>query len=326
MTFRHPVRPSSPSDCHTIGVLVMAYGGPDSLDDIEPYLLDVRGGRATSDEMVEEVRERYRLIGGRSPILECTLAQAHRLQQTLNGSTDGPVYRCTVGMRHWTPRIDAALAQMQREGISQAVGLVMAPHYSRMSIGAYFKKVDEADSHVEVAPIERWHLLPELLDTLAARVTTALKTFPSDARDRVSIIFTAHSLPERILEWNDPYPDELHATVEGVVQQLRRAGVANPHEFAYQSAANTSDPWLGPDAGDVIERLQGNGIPGALVVPIGFTSDHVEILYDIDVELAQRAEHLGFVLERIPMINDDPATMFGIARLVRQTAAERGWL
>ena len=304
----------------------MAYGGPDSLDDIEPYLLDVRGGRATSAEMVEEMRERYRLIGGHSPILECTLAQARRLQQTLNGSTDGPVYRCIVGMRHWTPRINTALSQMQREGISQAVGLVMAPHYSHMSIGAYFKKVDDADSQVEVAPIKRWHLLPELLDTLTARVTTALKAFPSDVRDRVSIIFTAHSLPERILEWNDPYPDELRSTVEGVVQQLRRAGVANPHEFAYQSASNTFDHWLGPDAGDVIERLQGNGIHGALVVPIGFTSDHVEILYDIDVELARRAKRLGFVIDRIPMLNDDPTIMFGIARLVRQTAAERGWL
>ena len=326
MTSHPSIRPSSPSDCHTIGVLVMAYGGPDSLDDIEPYLLDVRGGRATSAEMVEEMRERYRLIGGHSPILECTLAQARRLQQTLNGSTDGPVYRCIVGMRHWTPRINTALSQMQREGISQAVGLVMAPHYSHMSIGAYFKKVDDADSQVEVAPIKRWHLLPELLDTLTARVTTALKAFPSDVRDRVSIIFTAHSLPERILEWNDPYPDELRSTVEGVVQQLRRAGVANPHEFAYQSASNTFDHWLGPDAGDVIERLQGNGIHGALVVPIGFTSDHVEILYDIDVELARRAKRLGFVIDRIPMLNDDPTIMFGIARLVRQTAAERGWL
>ncbi len=310
---------------NTIGVLVMAYGGPDSLDDIEPYLLDVRGGRPMRPEMVNEMRERYRLIGGRSPILDRTRAQADRLQQALDETSDGIRFRCVVGMRHWTPRIAAVLSELQQAGVSHAVGLVMAPHYSRMSVGAYFEKVEDAAASVTVAPIERWHLLPELLDALASRIETGLETFPSEVRDRVAILFTAHSLPERILEWHDPYPEELRATMDGVAQRLDANGIRNNHEFAYQSAAMTPDPWLGPDAGEVIERLHGEGVPGALIVPIGFTSDHVEILYDIDVEYQRLASRLGFALRRIDMVNDDPAIMAGLARVVHEAATARGW-
>ena len=194
-----------------------------------------------------------------------------------------------------------------------------------MSIGAYFEKVAQADSPVEVTPIERWHLLLELLDTLAARVADGLNKFTVDVRDRVQIVFTAHSLPERILEWNDPYPDELHATVRGIVQRLRERGIGNAHEFTYQSAAMTPDPWLGPDAGEVITRLHEQEVPGALIVPVGFTSEHVEILYDIDIELAQAAETMGFALQRISMLNDDEHTMSGLARLVQQAAHARVW-
>lgn len=315
------------------GVLVMAYGGPDSLDDVEPYLMDVRGGegggggRAVSPEIVAEVRERYRLIGGRSPILERTQAQSDRLQQALDASHDGPSFRCFVGMRHWTPRIGTALRAMSQAGISRAIGVVMAPHYSRMSIGAYFAKVAEANSPVEVVPIEQWHLLPELIDALADRVVSTLPKFAPDIRNDVQLIFTAHSLPERILEWDDPYPDELQATVAAVVERLRNRAdtVTNPFEFAYQSAAMTNEPWLGPDASEAITRLHKEGRPGALVVPVGFTSDHVEILYDIDVEYARLARELEFKLERIPMLNDESRTMAGIAGLVRQLARNHDW-
>ena len=310
-----------------VGVLVMAYGGPDSLDDIEPYLIDVRGGRAVSPEMVAEMRERYRIIGGRSPILERTQAQSDRMQQALDASHDSPSFRCFVGMRHWTPRIDTALSGMSHAGISRAIGVVMAPHYSRMSIGAYFAKVAEANSAIEVLPIERWHLLPELIDALADRVVSSLSRFATDIRNDVQLIFTAHSLPERILEWDDPYHDELQATVAAVVERLRNRAdaVTNQFEFAYQSAAMTNEPWLGPDAGEAITRLHNEGRPGALVVPVGFTTEHVEILYDIDVEYARLAESLPFKLERIPMLNDDPRTMAGIAGLVRQLARNHDW-
>ena len=154
------------------------------------------------------------------------------------------------------------------------------------------------------------------------RITEALSAFPEEIRADVSVIFTAHSLPERILEWNDPYPDELRSTVEAVMDGLG----SQPHELAYQSAAMTADPWLGPDAGEVIERLHGEGRPGAVIAPIGFTSDHVEILYDIDVEYARLASDLNFELRRITMLNDHPRMMAGLARLIRERVRDAGWV
>lgn len=303
-----------------IGVLVMAYGGPNSLDEVEPYLLDVRGGRPTSSALIHDVRERYRQIGGRSPILERTQAQAAALEGALNAN--GQVFKTFVGMRHWHPFVKDALAQMEIAGLRRAVGLVMAPHYSRMSVGAYFKKARDAHSPVEVAPIERWHLLPGYITALADRVRAALQTFPADDRADVPIIFTAHSLPQRILQWDDPYPDELHATVEAVMQRLG----PRPYAFAYQSAAMTPEPWLGPDAGEWIERFAAEGKKHVLIAPIGFVCEHVEILYDVDIVLKRQAEALGMQLERIEMLNDAPQMIAGLAELVRDKAKEAGWL
>lgn len=303
-----------------IGVLVMAYGGPNSLDEVEPYLLDVRGGRPTSSALIHDVRERYRQIGGRSPILERTQAQAAALEGALNAN--GQVFKTFVGMRHWHPFVKDALAQMEIAGLRRAVGLVMAPHYSRMSVGAYFKKARDAHSPVEVAPIERWHLLPGYITALADRVRAALQTFPADDRADVPIIFTAHSLPQRILQWDDPYPDELHATVEAVMQRLG----PRPYAFAYQSAAMTPEPWLGPDAGEWIERFAAEGKKHVLIAPIGFVCEHVEILYDVDIAFKRQAEALGMQLERIEMLNDAPQMIAGLAELVRDKAKEAGWL
>lgn len=305
----------------TIGVLVMAYGGPDSLDDVEPYLRDVRNHRPTAPEIVHEVRARYERIGGRSPIRELTQAQADALETALNLNDDA-TWRADVGMRHWHPFIKETLARMEAGGIRRAVGLVMAPHYSRMSIGAYYQKVEEAGSPTEVAPIERWHLLPGYLDAVADRVRAALARFPAEERHEVPVIFTAHSLPERILAWNDPYPTELRQTMEAVASRL----AGQPHAFAYQSAAMTPDPWLGPDGGECIARLHAEGKRNVLIAPIGFVCEHVEILFDIDVEFKEQADALGMRLERIEMLNDHPAMIAGLAGLVRARAAEAGWL
>ncbi len=301
-----------------IGVLVMAYGGPNNLDEVEPYLLDVRGYRPTAPEIIREVRERYKLIGGRSPILEQTQAQADALQAALGTQT----FKTFVGMRHWHPYIKDTLAQMQAQGISRAIGLAMAPHYSRMSIGAYYRKIEEAQSPIEIARIERWHLLPGYLDTLADRVRDALQKFPAEARSSVPIIFSAHSLPERILSWNDPYPDELRATVAALMERLG----PHPHEFAFQSAAISNEPWLGPDVGAALERLAAEGQKRALIAPIGFVVEHVEILYDIDVVYQQQARKLGLQVERIEMLGSAPAVMNGLAELICRTAQEAGWL
>lgn len=305
-----------------IGVLVMAYGGPNSLDEVEPYLLDVRGFRTTPADVVEEVRSRYAAIGGRSPILERTEAQARALQAALTGN--GHSFSAIVGMRHWRPRIRTALARFDAMGAAGVVGVVMAPHYSRMSVDRYFEQVEEARGGLAVAAIEQWHLLPGYLEALAERIREGIARFPVPAREDVAVLFTAHSLPQRILEWADPYPEQLAATVQAVLPRL--GATPRQHRFAYQSAALTRDPWLGPDAGTVLDELAAAGHRHVLVAPIGFTCEHVEVLYDLDIELRRRAVALGVQLERIDMVNDHPAMIAGLAALVRDTAQQRGWL
>lgn len=291
-------------------VLVMAYGGPDSLADVAPYILDVRSFRPTSAALIEEMRSRYRAIGGRSPILEHTRAQASALGEALrDAGTPMPVY---IGMRHWHPYIARAFDEMRTGNIERVVGLVMAPHQSRMSVGAYFRRVEEAAGNVEVLRIESWHLMVEYIEVVESRIHEALDTFPASDRSNVHLLFTAHSLPERILGEGDPYVAQLDETVAALAVRFP----ANPHAFAYQSAAMTPDPWLGPDAGAVMESIAASGGTNVLIAPIGFTSEHVEILYDIDIEYAARARELGLDLRRIRMLNDDPRVMAGLARRV----------
>jgi ferrochelatase len=282
--------------------------------------MDVRGHRPTAPEIIHEVRERYREIGGRSPILKQTQAQASALESALNANRQE--FKAFVGMRHWHPYIKATLGEMQTQGIQRAVGLVMAPHYSRMSIEAYLKKIEQAELPIEIAPINNWHLLPGYLDALVSRVCAALERFPADIRSQVRVIFSAHSLPERILEWNDPYPEQLCVTVDAVMQRLGD----QPHQFAFQSAAISSEPWLGPDASELITRYAAEGRRHILICPIGFVCEHVEILYDIDIVYQNLAKSLDVHLERIEMLNTAPEMIAGLAGLIREKARESGWL
>lgn len=298
-----------------IAVLVMAYGGPGNLSEVEPYLMDVRGGRATSRELIEEIRERYAAIGGRSPILELTRAQAAGIGEAL-----GAGYRAYVGMRHWHPYIKETVEEILRNGHRRVVGVVMAPHYSSMSVGAYEKKLLEAAAgRLETALVRSWWDQPSFLDAVADRITQALQRFPVPAD--VQVIFTAHSLPQRILAAGDPYPDELKTSAAEVARRLQLA----QWRFAFQSAGATSEPWLGPDAEEVVKELAAEGRNAFLLVPIGFVSDHVEILYDIDVEYQTLAANLDVQLERIDSLNDDPGLVAAVSDVVRRAAAERGW-
>lgn len=306
-----------------IGVLVMAYGGPNSLDEVEPYLLDVRGHRPTPAHVVAEVRSRYAAIGGRSPILEKTTAQARALEAALGGNGH---FKAVVGMRHWQPRIAAGLASLADARIERVVGLVMAPHYSALSIELYFKQVDASRGALAIAPVREWHLLPGFLVALEDRIAEALDRFPEPQRDAVPLLFTAHSLPQRILESEDPYPAQLAATVAAVLARLGNENRDRVHRFAYQSAGRTPEPWLGPDVGTAVDELAALGHRSVLVVPVGFTCEHVEVLYDVDMELRRRANGLGVHLERIAMVNDHPAMIDGLADLVRHTAANQGWM
>jgi len=297
-----------------VAVLLMAYGGPGSLDDVEPYLQDVRGGRPTAPELVAEIKGRYARIGGRSPILERTEAQAQALGRAL-----GPAWPVYVGMRHWHPFIAETVERMVACGQRRVVAIVLAPHYSALSVGAYEKKLlDAARGRLELALVRSWWDHPKFLEAVAERVRQALQRFP--APGAVQVLFTAHSLPERILAAGDPYADELQASA---AQVARLAGVGE-WRFAYQSAGATPEPWLGPEAGAVMTELAATR-KNFLIVPIGFVSDHVEVLYDVDVAYRGLAERLGVRLERTDSLNDDPLLVAALADLARRTAAERGW-
>ncbi len=299
-----------------VAVLVMAYGGPGNIDEVEPYLLDIRGGRPTKPQLVEEIRARYARIGGRSPILELTRAQASAVGRAL-----GTAFRVYVGMRHWHPYIQATVEEIIRAGHRQVVGIAMAPHYSNLSVGAYEKKLlQAADGRLDTSLVRSWWNHPGFLDAVAERVTEALRRFPGSSP--VSVVFTAHSLPEHILASADPYPDELKRSIEEVARRAR----LSDWRLAYQSAGATPEPWLGPDAADVITELARAGQEAVLLVPIGFVCDHVEILYDIDVEYQGLAKRLGIQLERIASLNDHPGLVAAVADVVRTSAAERGWL
>jgi protoporphyrin/coproporphyrin ferrochelatase len=284
-------------------VVLMAYGSPETTADIRPYLEDIREGRSVSDEAVEELTERYRRIGGRSPLDEMTEAQRAALEAELGV----PVH---VGMKHWRPRIADAVDQALRRGADTIVGLVLAPHYSALSIGGYRERLEAAlRGRAVLLFVESWHDHGPFVDVLADRVRGT----------QAHVVFTAHSLPERILATGDPYRDQLLETSRLVAE---RAGVGR-WSFAFQSATATGEPWLGPDILEELDSLYEQGVREVLVAPIGFVSDHLEILWDIDVEARERAAALGLSLERIPSLNDDPAFVAALADLVRQTVAVR---
>ena len=296
-------------------ILLMAMGGPDSLDNVEPYLMDVRGGRPTPPELVEEIRSRYRATGGKSPVLGITREVAKKLEQRLNGP-GGERYRVYVGLRHWRPYIKDAYAELMDDFPERVIGLCMAPQYSSMTIGAYMKKVEEArtalGSNIPISYVQSWHQHPKLISAIVDNIHLGLQKFPVDVRGTVPLLFTAHSLPERILAMKDPYPEEVRATMQAVCARLGNVTA----RFAYQSQGRTSEPWLGPAVEDVVDELHAEGRRQVLVVPIGFISDHLEVLYDIDIELKQRANANGMQLERIPMLNASPALIETLASVV----------
>lgn len=296
--------------------MLVAYGGPRSLDEVEPYLNDVRGGRPTAPEVVDELRERYAAIGGSSPLLDRTQAQARALATALGN--DIPVY---VGMRHWHPYIADVLGQIRAAGHQRVVAIAMAPHFSRMSIGAYQHAIDDAQDGISVNLVRQWHDHPGFLDAVAARVREALDRFPEAERGSVALIFTAHSLPRRILAEGDPYPDQLQASVDGVLRRIGRSEAI----VAFQSAGRTAEPWLGPDAGEVLRDLAARGTRNALLCPIGFVSDHLEVLYDVDIELRALAAELHLTLRRTESLNDCPPFITALSRLAQETAGAAGW-
>jgi protoporphyrin/coproporphyrin ferrochelatase len=294
-------------------VLLMAYGSPHSPDDLEAYYTDIRRGRPPTPEALEELAARYRRIGGTSPLNDITLRQAKAVEEHIPPLAGGhiPVF---VGMKHWHPSIDEAVAGIAAAGVDVLAGIVLAPHYSRMSIGGYEGKVLAArtahGAAFDLRMVDSWYEEPGFVQFVARRLAGTLGDWRRGPATRV--IFTAHSLPERILAEGDPYRDQLLASAGLVADE---AG-GMEWELAFQSASATGEPWLGPDVGERLEAFAAGGGRNVVVAPIGFTADHLEILYDVDVECAEAAERLGLNLRRLPSPNDDPefaAVLAGIA-------------
>ena len=288
----------------TLGVILMAYGSPDRLDDVPAYYADIRGGRPVEPAHLEDLVARYRRLGieDSNPLNEITEATRAALEEELGS----PVY---TGMRHWQPRIADAVDRALADGADLLVGLVLAPHYSALSIGKYRSQlVDALAGRAEVRFVERWGSDPGYIELLAARLA------PHRHRH---IVFTAHSLPARILEEGDPYRDELLESSRLVAERAD----AREWTFAFQSESPTGEPWLGPDVLPHLNELAANDVRDVVLCPIGFVADHLEIRWDLDVEAADRARELGIRLERVDLPNADPEFVQVLAGLVRRHAA-----
>jgi ferrochelatase len=286
------------------GVLLVAHGTPDSLDEMPEYLRLVRGGRAPSAELVEEMRHNYAAIGGRSPLTDITNAQAGALRAELGGE---PVF---VGMRNWKPFIADALEAAHGAGVDEMVVVPMAPQYSSLSVAKYRGAVEAGlPAGMKMRFVDSWHAEPGLLDAFAERVREALAPGPVDA-----VVFTAHSLPRGAIDRGDPYAEQVAQTAAGVAA---RAGLAE-FEQAWQSAGRTPEPWLGPSLEERLAALAEAGRRRVLVAPIGFVCDHTEILYDVDVQARAAAEARGITLRRTGSLNTSPTFIRALAGVVRR--------
>ncbi len=311
-----------------IGVLFMAYGGPDNLYDIPGYLADIRVGRTTSNALLDEITRNYRLIGGASPLLPLTRDAIRETMKVLRTRVPQGTFADYLGMRHWAPWIEETVGTMIDDGIKRAVSLVLAPQFSTMSIAKYQAKIATGlglyRGEIAFEHISAYHDAPGLIAALAKRVHIGLERWPKEERNTVHVVFSAHSLPTRILKSGDPYDDQMQETAQLVAV---KAGLAPTQwSWSYQSEGRSPEPWLGPQLEDHISYLAKKGIRNIVSVPVGFVSDHVEILYDIDIEAQEVARACGVRLERPPSLNSDPHFIGTLAAVIFSAARRAGWL
>ncbi len=302
------------------GILLMAYGTPEQPDQVEEYFTHIRGGRAPGADAVASLRRRYDRVGGSTPLLRITEEVRAALESELRNRA-GRGYRVYAGMKHWHPFIADVMRTMREDGIHRLIAIALAPHYSRISVGGYRSAVDAAQTQLgtpfDTAFVNSWHLQPEFVDLVAEHVRTAHAVFDGGATDIVTI-FTAHSLPVRIREWDDPYERQLFQSSAAVA---KRAGVVD-WRLAWQSAGHTGEPWLEPDILDMLESLRAEGVRRVLQVPIGFVSEHLEILYDIDIEAREHAAKLGMTFARTALPNATPAFVRTLVAVVDRVERE----
>ena len=303
-------------------ILLMAYGSPNSLDEVGDYLAQVRGGRVSTPEEIEHLKQRYQRVGGQTPLLQITKSQADALEKKL--VADGAPARVSFGMKHWHPFIEDVVEKISIDNPPILVGLALAPHYSKLSIGGYEDSVRRGLArkypNVPFVMVKNWHTEPSLITALSTRVSSALSEIRGS--ERTMVIFTAHSLPLRAVSDDDPYRAQLLETSQLVAKET---GVTD-WDFAFQSASGPISAWLGPSLKEKISEFSDKGIKRILVCPVGFVSDHLEILYDLDVEARDHANSRGVVMSRTLSLNDDPMfieALAGVAKpiLVRQIAA-----
>lgn len=309
-----------------IGVLVMSYGTPQSLDQVEAYYTHIRRGHPPTAEQLQELVGRYEaIVGGVFPLRANTDQQVAALQETLNRMSAGETgeFVCYQGLKHAQPFIEDGVAAMAGDGIREAIGIVLAPHYSIMSIGGYIKRAEAKAQEAGIAMsfVHSYHLHPKLIEAFAARVSAKLDQFEEAGakREQVRVLFSAHSLPEKILQMGDPYRDQLLETSRAVAE---KAGVTS-WQFTWQSAGRTADPWLGPDILDTLKDLSQEQVEDVLVAPIGFVSDHLEVLYDLDIEAKTIAKELDMRLERIDSLNTEPLYMEALSDCILKTWEKR---
>ncbi len=300
----------------TIGVLVMAYGTPGSPEEVEPYYTKIRHGHPPTPELLADLQRRYKAIGGISPLAERTDAQVAGIRAALDRDYPGE-YLVALGTKYTEPSIETAAAELTAAGVERIVGLVLTPHGSTMGTGQYLARAKEA--LVDGPPllgIERWWSEKAFIALMAERVDEALTKIPAELARSTVVIFTAHSLPERVLLEGDTYPDEVAQSAEAVAAKV---GLTH-HLVAWQSAGRTKDPWIGPDILAVLPEQAAAGIKAVVVCPIGFVADHLEVLFDVDIEAKAVADDLGLTLVRTRSLNDDSS----FTSLLADVAHRRG--
>ncbi len=316
----------------TVGLLVMAYGTASGPEDIERYYTDIRGGRAPSPELLAELRTRYEATGNRFPLLDITREEAGGLERELNAAGEGS-FRAYLGMKHSPPSVAEGVARMRADGIERAVGIVMAPHWSGMSVEDYIQRAERAagDGGPAFTFVRHWYDHPAFVEFLSGRVADSLSTLEPEEREGAAVIFSAHSLPQRDVGEDETrclrcdvcttacrYLEQLRDTADLVAERLGLTA----YTTAWQSAGRTADPWLGPPVEDVIRDLARQHA-AVIVCSAGFVADHLETLYDLDIEAQEVAREAGVRLVRTEMPNADPAFVRALAAIVRDHLTEQ---
>ncbi|TCP29262.1 ferrochelatase [Scopulibacillus darangshiensis] len=306
-----------------IGLLVMAYGTPYSSEDIEPYYTHIRHGRRPTDDLLQDLKGRYEAIGGTSPLAKITKEQAEGLEKRLNERQNDVEFKAYLGLKHIHPFIEDAVKQMHEDGIDEAVSLVLAPHFSTFSVKAYNERAIQTAKELggpSITSVESWYREPAFISYWADQIRHTFKAIPEKDHEQTVVVFSAHSLPEKIISTGDPYPNQLEETAK----LISEAANLQHDAIGWQSAGNTPDPWIGPDVQDLTRDLyEQEGYRSFIYCPVGFVAEHLEVLYDNDFECKVITDELGAAYYRPDMPNANPEFIDCLTNVVLKTLSEK---